>query len=97
MILFIHDIAVLDDTMMFYSFDVDGAERAARAQILASAASDATFGIDNRQFYLFSFDDLLDHLYGTGGAVAGAVSAGNAVGKRYAVFSDYNGVAYFCR
>ena len=72
MILFIHDVAVLDGTMMFYSFDVDGAERAAGTQILASAAPNAPFGVDNRQFYLFPVDDFLNHLYGAGGAVAGS-------------------------
>lgn len=80
--------------MPFVSLDIYGAERARGTQVLASSAPDALFGVDSRNLNRFFVVRIRrDHRYRANRAVAFAVSASHAVGQRYAVLLDPNGMA----
>ena len=64
----------------FVAFDVDGAERAGRAEVFAGAAADALFFVyDRDQRRILVGRILSDHYYCPGRAMTGAVPAGYTV------------------
>ena len=88
-------IGTLYNSMPFVSFHIDGAERTGRAEVLTSAASDATLGVYNRYFYRFRVGSVRrHHADGVRGAMAGTVAALYSVGQGDAVLLNPYGVTY---
>ena len=77
---------MLNIPVCFVAFDVDGAERAGRAEVFAGAAADAFFFVyDRDQRRILVGRILSDHYYCPGRAMTGAVPAGYTVRIHYAV------------
>lgn len=77
------------------SFDVDGAERACRAEVLAGSATDATFCVDGWNLGRFGVVGIgSNHLNGSRGTVAGTVAAADAIGQGHAIFLYPDGMTY---
>ena len=49
-LLLVHDFTALNSPVMFVTLDINRTERSARTQILACAATDTAFVVDNRNF-----------------------------------------------
>ena len=81
-------------TVILVPFDINGAERTARAEVLAGAAADAAGLVHDRNARGVGIPGLLmHHLDSPGGAVAGTVAALHAVGIDDAVGGDPDGMA----
>ncbi len=78
----------------FVSFNVDGAERAGRAEVLAGTAADTFVLVDGRHLHLAVRAFIVYHLDGTSGAMTCAVAATDAVGQHHAVLLDPYGVTH---
>ena len=76
------------------AFDINGAERTRRTQVLACAAPDAPLGIDGRNpdgAHVVAVGG--HHQDSSRGTMAGAVAALHTVGQRNAILSDPYGMA----
>ena len=77
-------------TMMhFIPFNINRAEWAGGAEVLAGTAADALVLIDGGHLMAF----VVNHLDGSRGAMTGAVAARNAIGQNNAVVLHPNGMA----
>lgn len=85
--------------MYLMSFYIDSRQRAYRAEVLASAASDADCRVDSRDFQRVLVVRVIlrverHHCYRPCRTVACAVSAVNAFADRQAVLANPYGMAY---
>ena len=79
--------------MHFATFDVDGAQRTCRTQMLARATANAAFGINDRNLARAVLVGVFrHHLYGTNRAMSCAVAATYTIGHNHAIFAQPNGI-----
>ena len=79
--------------MHFASFDVDGAQRPCRAQMLARSAADAAFGIDDRNLERAWLVGIFrQHLDGANRAMCCAVATTYTIGHNHAIIAQPNGI-----
>ena len=78
--------------MHFISLDINRAERSGRAEVLASTTTDTFVFIHGGHFHRAVRAFVVNHLYGSHRAVAGAVAATYAIGQNHAVFLHPHGM-----
>ena len=79
--------------MHLIPFHINRAKRSGRAEVLAGTAADAFGRLDGGDHYGLTVMLVFHHLDSTGGAVAFAVAAADAVGEYHTVILDPNGMS----
>ena len=78
----------------FVSFNVDGAERAGRAEVLAGTAADTFVLVHGRHLYSAAWTFVVYHLDGSSRAMACAVATTDVIGQHNAILLDPHGMTY---
>ena len=76
----------------FVTLNINCAERSGRAEVLASATTDALVIVYSRYFHRTVWAFVINHLDGSRGAMASAVAATDTVGQNYTVFLNPHGM-----